>query len=387
MWPVWAVAPVVLLVGWLVARLVYLQLAKAATPVQAPGGSPRVDTLEVIKTTLTVLAFAGALLTGLYAYRKQRLAEGDASRADAQQFADRYSKSAEQLGSEQAAVRLAGVYAMARLADDWRTQRQTCIDVLCAYLRMPYQPREAEGHRPGEDQVRKTILKVIIEHLQDDVATGWGRADFDLTGAILEDASLSGAVFGGRAVFSKVQFQGPTHILDTTFLTDAVFDEAEFTDDVSFGGSRFLCGSSFKSSHFKSVAMFGEAEFVGESWFSAATFGQESWFSNSSFRSGASFYQTRFCGESHFDGAIFSGRAWFGQGLFVGDCSFHDATFAGVALFTSAELSGRPWFGQATFRASASFANASISPEGVDALTEATFLAGVERGPFIAPQP
>jgi hypothetical protein len=32
-------------------------------------------------------------------------------------------------------VRLAGVYEMARLADDWADQRQTCVDVLCACLR------------------------------------------------------------------------------------------------------------------------------------------------------------------------------------------------------------------------------------------------------------
>ena len=29
---------------------------------------------------------------------------------------------------------------MAVLADDWEENRQTCVDVLCAYLRMPYAP-------------------------------------------------------------------------------------------------------------------------------------------------------------------------------------------------------------------------------------------------------
>jgi hypothetical protein len=53
---------------------------------------------------------------------------------------ERFGRAADQIGSEQAAVRLAGVYAMAKLADDWAEERQTCIDVLCAYLRMPYTP-------------------------------------------------------------------------------------------------------------------------------------------------------------------------------------------------------------------------------------------------------
>ena len=59
---------------------------------------------------------------------------------------ERFATAADRLGSDKpAAVRLAGVYAMAGLADDWEANRQTCVDVLCAYLRMPY---EAD---PGKD--------------------------------------------------------------------------------------------------------------------------------------------------------------------------------------------------------------------------------------------
>src|SRR5215469_15979102 len=58
---------------------------------------------------------------------------------------ERFATAAEQLGSEKPAVRLAGVYAMAGLADDWKENRQTCVNVLCAYLRMPYEPD------PGQD--------------------------------------------------------------------------------------------------------------------------------------------------------------------------------------------------------------------------------------------
>ena len=63
-------------------------------------------------------------------------AKGLAERAEADARAKRYQDAASQLGHEKAAVRLAGVYAMAGLADDWRAQRQQCVDVLCAYLRM-----------------------------------------------------------------------------------------------------------------------------------------------------------------------------------------------------------------------------------------------------------
>jgi hypothetical protein len=54
---------------------------------------------------------------------------------------ERFATAAGQLGSDKpAAVRLAGAYAMAGLADDWEENRQTCVDVLCAYLRIPYAP-------------------------------------------------------------------------------------------------------------------------------------------------------------------------------------------------------------------------------------------------------
>src|SRR5215467_5512118 len=54
---------------------------------------------------------------------------------------ERFATAAEQLGGDKPpAVQLAGVYAMAVLADDWVKNRQTCVDVLCAYLRMPYEP-------------------------------------------------------------------------------------------------------------------------------------------------------------------------------------------------------------------------------------------------------
>lgn len=59
-------------------------------------------------------------------------------------FNERFATAAGQHAHDRPAVRRAGVYAMAGLADDRPEQRQTCVDVLCAYLRMPYEPEPAE---------------------------------------------------------------------------------------------------------------------------------------------------------------------------------------------------------------------------------------------------
>jgi hypothetical protein len=92
---------------------------------------------DVVKIVLAVVAGLGASVGLTVSYRRQRGEEAGA-------FTSRYTAAAEQLGHEKAAVRLAGVYALARLADEWAPQRQTCIDVLCAYVRMPYDPEKSK---------------------------------------------------------------------------------------------------------------------------------------------------------------------------------------------------------------------------------------------------
>jgi hypothetical protein len=96
-----------------------------------------------------------------------------------------YTKAADQLGSDKAPVRLAGLHALERLAQNTPEQRQTIVDVICAYLRMPYTPPNeqspaeeapAEAHtryenRRQEQQVRLTAqhilshnLRVVLQH-------------------------------------------------------------------------------------------------------------------------------------------------------------------------------------------------------------------------------
>lgn len=59
------------------AWIIYLELRAIALPHPGPNGGPAViDPLEIIKTTITVAGFVGAVLVGLYGYRKQRLVEG-----------------------------------------------------------------------------------------------------------------------------------------------------------------------------------------------------------------------------------------------------------------------------------------------------------------------
>jgi hypothetical protein len=62
------------------------------------------------------------------------------------------------LGHEKPAVRLGGVYAMARLADNWDEQRRVCIDVLCAY------PAHALRNCPCQREISRRRARSSSHH-------------------------------------------------------------------------------------------------------------------------------------------------------------------------------------------------------------------------------
>jgi hypothetical protein len=168
-------------------------------------------------------------------------------------LAERFATAAKLLGSDQPPVGLAGVYAMAVLADDWAENRQTCVDVLCGYLRMPYEPD------PGKDapepqrlafqairEVRHTVIRVITTHLKQDAAISWQRLNLDLTGVVFDGGNFSGARFsGGTVSFRDARFFGPVSFSEARFSGGTVdFTGAEFSGGtVDFGGAEFSGGT------------------------------------------------------------------------------------------------------------------------------------------------
>jgi hypothetical protein len=111
---------------------------------------------------------------------------------------ERFATAAGQLGSDKPpAVRLAGVYAMAGLADDWPENRQTCVDVLCAYLRLPNDPDPGDHVGQAERtayqanrEVRHTVIRVIAAHLKAGAAVP-GKAWTSTSRALSSTAATS----------------------------------------------------------------------------------------------------------------------------------------------------------------------------------------------------
>jgi hypothetical protein len=145
---------------------------------------------------------------------------------------ERFATAAGQLGSDTPTVRLAGVYAMAGLADDWEKNRQTCVDVLCCYLRVPYEPdpgRDVPG--PGRlafrasREVRHTVIRVITAHLKDGAVVSWRGLNFDFTGVVFDGGDFTGATFsGGEVYFTGATFSGGTVYFDAATFSGGTVD-------------------------------------------------------------------------------------------------------------------------------------------------------------------
>jgi hypothetical protein len=165
---------------------------------------------------------------------------------------------------------------MAGLADDWPENRQTCVDVLCAYLRLPYEPdpgdEAPEPERLGfraSREVRHTVIRVITAHLEGGAAASWRGLTFDFGGVVFDGGDFSGAKFSSGTVrFDRAEFSsGTVRFGDAKFCGGTVrFDRAKFSGGrISFGVAGFSGGVvTFGRAKFSGAAVsFDRAEFSG----------------------------------------------------------------------------------------------------------------------------
>jgi hypothetical protein len=223
------------------------------------------DRIELIKTGLAIGAGTGGIAALVLTGRRQWSTEHSLAdvRHDAieRRITDLYSKAADQLGSDKAAVRLAGLYSLERLAQDMPASRQTIINVLCAYLRMP----AVEGDQ--EPEVRRTAQTILHRHLQPAQHEAfWPGTDLDLAGAQLDRFNMS-KIRVRRATFGGATFIGWTTFAEAGFTEAAHFGGATFTGSVNFGSALFGADARFKGVTFEGAAQFDDAQFLGAALF------------------------------------------------------------------------------------------------------------------------
>ncbi|MFD9396487.1 pentapeptide repeat-containing protein [Streptomyces sp. NPDC060000] len=266
-----------------------------ATPSWLPGVAAGVGTL----LGATIAGLIGAL-TARYTSRTQQKitqltlmharenTQAEIDHLNVRMFNERFSMASEQLGHREPTVRLAGVYAMAGLADDWVERQQTCIDVLCAYLRLPYPPEPDETSPPpvhltwqAHKQVRQSIISCIREHLVERAESKWRGRHLDFSGVVFDGGHFMGSHFDGGVInFSNARFINYFSFREAKFTKSVIlmawstfegrvgFEKAEFHDCLlAFDHSKFFGGGvNFDNAVVEhSIAAFHDLTFSGGS--------------------------------------------------------------------------------------------------------------------------
>lgn len=241
--------------------------------------------LDALRVGLSIAVGGGGGFALYLAWRRQRATEVEldnreralalqeqsatATETDAgiRRVTDTYTKSAELLGSDKAAVRLAGMYSLERLAQDNPEQRETIVAVWCAYLRMPFTPDDDAGE---ERQVRIAVQRLLARHLRPGDRF-WPGMNIDLAGATLIKLNFAGCHMD-IAQFHEATFVGPAMFRGACFLGSAGFSRAAFRDDVGFQQATFHGPAPFRHTTFAQNADFTGASFATRPDFEHATF-------------------------------------------------------------------------------------------------------------------
>jgi Pentapeptide repeats (9 copies)/Pentapeptide repeats (8 copies) len=297
--------------------------------------------IEAIKVGLSVGGAVGAAAALLLAFRRQWHAEhvAQATNYDAteRRVNELYAKAVEELGHQRAAVRLGGLYALARLAQDNFEHRQTVVDVICAYLRMPFEllpddqqldSENGTGIGPGAErlgsedprqelQVRLAAQRVLERHLfcpipasplerEPKPSTYWNKMSIDLAGAHLIGVNFSGCRLYD-ADFSEAHFsEGPKRFIGAPFVgtlfgRQTSFYRARFDQITWFIGAKFTDTVRFEESEFKRDVLFNGVKFWhGITSFGGVKFDAAVKFTGADFRSNVTFYEAQFRVEPEF---------------------------------------------------------------------------------------
>ena len=266
---------------------------------------PEKQAESIVKIALTLVGGVGAVAYLVIKYQEQQQA-GRAEKREKDRIVDTKMQDAiNQLGSDKASTRIAGVYALADIADTYRGgYRQRVVDILCGYLRS-----DRETYPLGEDgkpatglprsgdadkAVESTILSMFVAHLKKgprdengDVTLRqqvrndqlWCDCSFDLHGATFhEDVRLIGTTFEHGLNFQGTKFERGANFSGAHFTGDADFLMADFTGGANFSGAHFtggadfggadLDGANFSGAHFTGGANFVMAEFRTSAVFS-----------------------------------------------------------------------------------------------------------------------
>ena len=244
---------------------------------------------------------AAASVVALYGLwlndRRRRTSEGQHALDRERAADDRFAKAVELLGHDADQVRVGAMHALAGLARSRPDYTQTVLDILCAYLRRPFDDKDQ-----NERQARLTAQRLLTDLLPTRLEPP-PHYDLDLTGARLEYLDLKGRAIGELRL-RYADIHNSVNFSCTVFDRDVWLTGTTLT--LMEHGNRFRCE---------------KATFRGRAWFS----------------------KLRTTMPVSFDGVAFLGPTKFADAVFAKPVTFDDATFAETPDFAHTDFqAGKP---------------------------------------------
>lgn len=271
---IWAVLGIgaFLLAMWWLGRVPFWQLKL----------DPEKQAENIVKIALTLVGGVGAVAYLVIKYQERQQAGRAEKREKDRTIDTKVQDAINQLGSDKASTRIAGVYALTDIADRYKdSYRQRVVDILCGYLRSDREmyPLGEDGKpatgfpRSGDADkaVESTILSVMHDRLRKERKDETGKTIVWQT--VDDDQLWCDCAFDLHgATFHEI-----VYLTDSTFERYAYFYETKFERNAGFGWTRFT-GCLFIGAHF-----------AGSAYFDGATFTRDADFRRAEFRASAAF--------------------------------------------------------------------------------------------------
>ena len=300
---------------------------------------------------------------------------------------ERYLKAVELLDSAHSYTRLGAVHALVALADDYltdqalqaeekHTEGQRIVDVLCAYIRSPFELafrydelsqdkpnphgsyrenyQEFSIHRAellAEAKVRQQTLREIHRRLrhfpQGDrrsyVEGSWSGFEYDFSNSVffypvdMKDSWYQNSVdFSGCTYYDSAEFSG------STYERSAYFCDSTYYDWVFFNSSTYFDETQWSGSTYHDSARFSWSVYYGEVSFHDSVYGGSVFFDQSLYYDEALFYSSTYRGEAGFDGSLYRGSVFVSDSVFGGEVFLYGSVFCGTLNFGT-DFFGEPY--------------------------------------------
>lgn len=299
---------------------------------------------------------------------------------------DRYLKAVELLDSAHSYTRLGAVHTLVALTDEYladqalqaderHTEGQRIVDVLCAYIRSPFEltshyyeltkeeltgfyadsPEKFSSDRAvfrEEAHIRQTLIEKISDRMRWSLADGVAELPH---GYPEHDCVVPGSWSGFTYDFSGSVFFYPVDFVRTFWGETANFAGCTHFSRVQFSGSFFAQGGLLCRSNYHEYTAFNGSYYAGDADFSGSLYHDANDFMGCAYGEAASFKGSVFDGWAGFTGSSYSGSADFSASTYRAGCDFSSSHYRQQAIFENSFYGGAAIFHQSVYRGNAYF--------------------------------